>query len=240
MKTISNKGAKPSERKTNENNLPHIREVKNLKELNELGCHYINTANQANYTRMITRTMRWLTVRAGNDYMSSEQEKACKRIEDLINTNENNIDRQLNLYVLLERDPRNHSKSKEYAYIKNLILLGADVRFIERESKMKLVLQDNELYLSFSNDVFRMVSVGYHYVGKNKADGLCRYFANEFDKQFEQAHRLTVKEDKIVVDNAYIGEQVKQAFHLTAREWAIYVLTLVTSFILGIILQNCL
>lgn len=233
MKTTSNKGAKSSEKK---NNLLYIREVKNLKELNELGCHYINTANQANYTRMITRSMRWLTVRAGNDYMSSEQEKACKKIEDLINTNENNIDRQLNLYVLLEKDPRNNSKYKEYAYIKNLILLGADVRFTEKESKMKLVLQENELYLSFSNDVFRMVSVGYHYIGKNNADGMCRYFANEFDKQFERAHKLTVKEDKIVVDNAYIGEQVKHAFHLTAREWAIYVLTLITSFVLGIIL----
>lgn len=233
MKTTSNKGAKSSEKK---NDLLYIREVKNLKELNELGCHYINTANQANYTRMITRSMRWLTVRAGNDYMSSEQEKACKKIEDLINTNENNIDRQLNLYVLLEKDPRNNSKYKEYAYIKNLILLGADVRFTEKESKMKLVLQENELYLSFSNDVFRMVSVGYHYIGKNNADGMCRYFANEFDKQFEQAHKLTVKEDKIVVDNAYIGEQVKHAFHLTAREWAIYVLTLITSFVLGIIL----
>lgn len=232
-KTTSNKGAKSSEKK---NDLLYIREVKNLKELNELGCHYINTANQANYTRMITRSMRWLTVRAGNDYMSSEQEKACKKIEDLINTNENNIDRQLNLYVLLEKDPRNNSKYKEYAYIKNLILLGADVRFTEKESKMKLVLQENELYLSFSNDVFRMVSVGYHYIGKNNADGMCRYFANEFDKQFEQAHKLTVKEDKIVVDNAYIGEQVKHAFHLTAREWAIYVLTLITSFVLGIIL----
>lgn len=232
-KTTSNKGAKSSEKK---NDLLYIREVKNLKELNELGCHYINTANQANYTRMITRSMRWLTVRAGNDYMSSEQEKACKKIEDLINTNENNIDRQLNLYVLLEKDPRNNSKYKEYAYIKNLILLGADVRFTEKESKMKLVLQENELYLSFSNDVFRMVSVGYHYIGKNNEDGMCRYFANEFDKQFEQAHKLTVKEDKIVVDNAYIGEQVKHAFHLTAREWAIYVLTLITSFVLGIIL----
>lgn len=232
-KTTSNKGAKSSEKK---NDLLYIREVKNLKELNELGCHYINTANQANYTRMITRSMRWLTVRAGNDYMSSEQEKACKKIEDLINTNENNIDRQLNLYVLLEKDPRNNSKYKEYTYIKNLILLGADVRFTEKESKMKLVLQENELYLSFSNDVFRMVSVGYHYIGKNNADGMCRYFANEFDKQFEQAHKLTVKEDKIVVDNAYIGEQVKHAFHLTAREWAIYVLTLITSFVLGIIL----
>lgn len=236
MKTTSSKGAKSPQIKTNENDLPFIQEVKNLKELNELGCHYINTANQANYTRMITRSMRWLTVRSGNDYMSLEQEKACKRIEDMINTNENNIDRQLNLYVLLEKDPRNHSKSKEYAYIKDLILLGADIRFTEKESKMKLVLQENELYIAFSYDVFRMVSVGYHYIGKNKADGLCRYFANEFDKQFENAHRLTVKDDKIVMDNAHIGEQVKHAFHLTAREWAIYVLTLVTSFILGIIL----
>lgn len=91
-----------------ENKFPYVREIRDLKELNSLGCHYINTANQGNSTRMITRSMRWLSVRRGKrgGYMSPEQEKACQRIDELLEMDENNIERNLNLNVLLEKDPR--------------------------------------------------------------------------------------------------------------------------------------
>ena len=38
--------------------------------------------------------------------MSPEQEKACQRIDELLEMDENNIERNLNLNVLLEKDPR--------------------------------------------------------------------------------------------------------------------------------------
>lgn len=46
---------------------------------------------------------------------------------------------------------------------------------------MKLVLQDNEVYMSFAHEAAQVVSFGYHYVGESKDDGLCRYMAAEFD-----------------------------------------------------------
>ena len=238
MKTNKNSTASPLLNVTDDDILPHVQEIKNLKELNRLGCHYINTANQGNYTRIITRSMRWLTVRRGNHYMSQEQERACQRIEELLTTDENNIDRQLNLNILLEKDPRYSNGSKEYVYIKNLIQIGADVRFVERESKVKLVQQENELYISFSNDFVKMVSIGYLYIGKNRADGICRYIANMFDRQFETAHKLTVKNDKIVIESANVGEQVRHAFQLSAREWVIIGIGFIASFIAGLILRT--
>jgi len=218
-----------------ESKLPYVREIKDLKELNNLGCHYINTANQGNSTRMITRSMRWLTVRNGRrrGYMSQEQENACLRIKELLKLDENNIERNLNLSVLLEKDPRHSAGTREYDYIKKLIQIGADVRFVERESKVKLVLQENELYISFSNDFLKMVSIGYHYIGKNKADGVCRYVANMFDRQFEQAQKLTIIDDKIALESKHVGEQMRRAFQLTAREWAIFILTNIASIITG-------
>ncbi|MBR0195675.1 MAG: hypothetical protein IJQ32_05505 [Paludibacteraceae bacterium] len=230
IKTTSNTVTSPI---TEERKFPCVREVRDLEELNNLGCHYINTANQGNYTRMITRSMRWLTVRDGNGYyLSEEQKRACHRIEYLTALDENNIERHLNLNILLEKDPR-HSYGPEYTYIKRLIQIGADVRFVERESKVKLVLQEDELYLSFSNNSDKMVSIGYHYIGKNKADGLCQYIANKFDRQFEKAQKLTIINDKIALESKHVGEQMRRAFHLTDREWAIYVLSIIASIVIG-------
>lgn len=234
IETTSNSVPSPN---TEERTFPYIREVRDLKELNNLGCHYINTANQSNSTRMITRSMRWLTVRRGlGGYMSQEQEKACQRIKDLLDMDGNNIDRNLNLSVLLEKDPRHSIGSPEYSYIKKLIQIGADVRFVERESKIKLVLQENELYLAFSNNSIRMVSIGYHYIARNRADGLCQYVANKFDRQFEKAQKLTIINDKIAIENKHVGVQMRKAFQLTDREWAIYILSIVASIIIGIAL----
>lgn len=233
IETTSNSITSPT---TEDRKYPYVHEVKDLKELNNLGCHYINTANQSNYTRMITRSMRWLTVRRGRRYMSPEQERACQRIEHLIEMDENNIERNLNLNVLLEKDPRHSVGSREYTYIKKLIQIGADVRFVERESKVKLVLQENELYLSFSNDSIRMVSIGYHYVARNKADGICRYVANTFDRQFEQAQKLTIIDNRIAIESRPVRAQMRQAFDLTAREWAIYVLSILASILISVTL----
>ena len=222
----------------NENDSPYIREIKDLNELNAQGCRYILSANHKNYTRIITRSMRWLTVRQGDHFMSPEQEKACRRINALTFEKTNQIDRNLNLHILLDKDPRCLTgELYDASYIKKLILIGADVRFEDRDSKMKLVLQENELYLSFSSDYTKMVNIGYHYIGKSKEDGLCRFIADEFDARFMKAQRLAVVNDKIVLADPTITEKVKTAFNLTSREWAIIFLSIVASFGMGILVS---
>lgn len=86
--------------------LPIIREIKELHDLNALGCHYIISANHKNSTRIITRSMRWLTVQRDEKCLSKEQEKARKKIDQLIIKSDKSIQKNLNLHILLDRDRR--------------------------------------------------------------------------------------------------------------------------------------
>lgn len=216
---------------------PRIREIIDLKELNALGCHYLNTANHKHITRIITRSMRWLTVKQDEQLMTREQEKARKRIDRLLKESNNNINKNLNIHILLDIDPREQPSNEEPfddSYIKKLIQIGADVRFTERESRMKLVQQDNELYMSFSYESTQMVSIGYHYVGESKDDGLCRFVIEEFDKQFDKAQKLAVKNDKIILA-ASTWSRVKKACKLSLREVVIIIISGLISFLLTMI-----
>ena len=216
--------------------LPSIREIRDLKELNALGCHYLLSANHCNYTRITTRSMRWLTVRNGNYFMTPEQENARRRIDELVIDNVNSIDRNLNLNILLDKDPRNLTgECFDDSYIKKLIVIGADVRFEDRDSKMKLVLQENELYVSFASGFAQTVNIGYHYIAKSKEDRLCRFLADEFDARFMKAQRLAVVNDKIVLADPTMTEKVRTAFKWSLREWASFILSVFASFLIGII-----
>lgn len=220
---------------------PVIRKITDLNDLNALGCRYINTANHNNCTRIITRRMRWLTAQRGPQlFMTPEQEQACERISRLTQENDCNLDRNLNMRILLDQDPCKRSKGESFndTYIKNLLKVGVDIRFVEKENRMKLVLQDNELFISFAYESPKMVSVGYQYIADNKDDSLCRYVEKEFDRQFELAQKLTLDNNGMIIpDKGSKSEQVKHAFNLTAREWAIIILGFIASFVGGLILK---
>lgn len=223
---------------TPEVNLPIIKEIKELHDLNALGCHYIISANHKNTTRIITRSMRWLTVQRDEKCLSKEQEKARKKIDQLIIKSDKSIQKNLNLHILLDRDPRVSPGDGEMfddTYIKKLISIGADVRYLERENRMKLVLQENELYLSFSQEQSKVVYVGYQYIGVSKDDSLCRYVEDEFDRLFEQAQKLAVKNDEIVLAKTPLWERIKSAFSFSPREKAIMIIGVLISAICLII-----
>lgn len=220
-----------------EGNHRYICEITDLKELNALGCHYIMTANHRHITRIITRSMRWLTVKQDGQFMTKDQERARKRIDRLLNESNDNINRNLNIHILLNVDPREHPSNEEHfdeSYIKKLIQVGADVRFLERESRMKLVLQDNEVYISFAHESTQVISIGYHYVGESKDDGLCRFLADEFDRLFDRAQKLALKNDKIVLASSK-WERIKKAFKLTLREIVIIIISSAISCLLAIV-----
>lgn len=217
--------------------LPVIREITNLFELNALGCRFFLTANHTNSTQLITRSLRWLTVQHGMHCMTNEQEAACKRINELIAESDKNIEKSLNIRILLDRDPRKPSKDEicDNTHIKKLIQIGADVRFVEHGNRMKMVLQENELFLSFSQEQSKMVSIGYHYVGKSKDDALCQYFLEEFNKQFEKAKKLAVRNEVIVLARKKVSETLASAFNLTAREWVIVGIGVLASIIASLL-----
>lgn len=215
----------------------YIREITDLKELNALGCHYIITANHRHITRIITRSMRWLTVKQDGQFMTKEQERARKRIDRLLKESNDNINRNLNIHILLDVDPREQPSNDECfdeSYIKKLIQVGADVRFLERESRMKLVLQDNDVYMSFAYESTQVISIGYHYVGENNDDGLCRFMVDEFDRLFDRAQKLALKNDKIVLASSR-RERIKKAFKLTSREIVIIIISSIISCLLAVV-----
>lgn len=209
---------------------PHIHKITDLKELNALGCHYLITSNHKHITRIITRSMRWLSVKQDGQFMTKEQERAICRLDRLLEKRSDNINRNLNIHILLDIDPREQPTDGELfddSFIKKLIRIGADVRYTEKANRMKLVLQDNEVYMSFAHEAAQVVSFGYHYVGESKDDGLCRYMADEFDVLFDKAQKLALRNDKIVLASSR-WTRIKKAFQLTPRE---IVIIIITSFI---------
>lgn len=70
---------------------PYINKITDLKELNALGCHYLMTANHKHITRIITRSMRWLSVKQDGQFMTKEQERAICRLDRLLKKRSDNI-----------------------------------------------------------------------------------------------------------------------------------------------------
>lgn len=221
--------------------IPRFREIRDITELNTVGCQYINRANHSDITRIVTRSMRWLTVQHGYECISKEQERARRKIEKIEREHHNSVQKSLNLRILLDHDPRVKSSDEpmsDNTYIEKLLKIGADIRFIERNNKVKMVLQKSNIFIAIAQEYSQVVSVGYQYLGRGNTNGLYHYLEEEFDKQFSNAQKLAIKDGKIVLAKASWGTRIKKAMDLSDREWIIIFIGALVGALMGFALTS--
>lgn len=206
--------------------------------LNAIGCSFFLNSNEKICTRITSSNLRWLSIRENNDcYLSVEQEKACNRIDTILDTYRTAEWDKLNMKILLFSNP---TKSKDNHYIKKLILCGADIRYLPLSTRQRMVLQGNKLYFSISSNRDKVVNIGWIYEGRPSNDPFIDFYKDWFDKKFEKAKIIGIKKDKLVTTDSVIKKIYVGFSNLTLENWINLLLGAVLGTLTSLLFTNLL
>lgn len=202
------------------------------KDLNEYGCGYFLKTNESHITRVTSTELRWLTVRNGDgSFFTSAQEEAYAYIDNIANDYGTDEWDKINMRILLYVNPT----ISQHPHIIKLLQCGADIRYIKESNSTKVLIQDNELYLTFSPSIDKVVNSGIVYVGQKNNDPLIKHYAKEFDEKFALAKKVTLKNGKIVFKERGIRNIYNILKGYEMNDW----LNLVLGAILGTLFGLC-
>lgn len=196
------------------------------KELNEYGCRYFLETSESHVTRVTSTELRWLTVRKGDGgFFTPAQEEACSYIDDLALNYESDEWDKINMKILLYIDPT----VAQHPHIIKLLKCGAEIRYVAENNTTKVLIQDNELYLTFSSSKDKVVNSGIVYIGNKVGDPLVNHYVTEFDHKFATAKRIILKKGKIVYQERGLINVYKTIKSYETKDW----LNLILGAILG-------
>ena len=203
-----------------------VKIINTHKELNEYGCRYFLNTSESHLTRVTSTELRWLTVRKSDgEFFTPFQEEACSYIDNLALNYESEEWDKINMKVLLYVDPT----IAQHPHIIKLLKCGAEIRYILENNTTKVLIQDNELYLTFSSSKEKVVNSGVVYVGNKVDDPLIHHYSTEFDQKFASAKRVILKDGRIVYEESGLVNIYKTIKSYETKDW----LNLVLGAILG-------
>lgn len=214
-----------------------IRIIDNHSELNSVGCHFFTTANESQVTRVSSTKLRWLSLRTqAGDYFTEEQGKAMERIKSLeVNNGKSSGLGKLNMRILLFCDPTKESPD-DAMHIFKLLKAEADIRYSNRTSSTKVIIQGNSLYLSYAPDVSKVVNSGILYTGRMVNDPVIEHHKCEFDSIFDSARKLTIRNEKIVFEDVGLSRIWKAMRSISAKDWILLILGALLGALLPILI----
>lgn len=196
------------------------------KELSEYGCRYFLKTSESHVTRVTSTELRWLTVRRGDGgFYTQVQEEACSYIDELALNFESDEWDKINMKILLYVNPI----TSQHLHIIKLLKCGADIRYISEDNSTKVLIQDNELYLTFASSKEKVVNSGIVYVGNKVGDPLISHYVADFDNKFAKARKLVLKDGRIVFHDRGLRNVYKTIMSYEMKDW----LTLILGAILG-------
>lgn len=211
--------------------MAHVKLIKTHEQLNSTGCNLLLQANESTLIRLTSTEMRWLTIKKenSNDYFTDEQKQVCEYISDMANSYGGENWEKLNVRILLYVNPL----KKQDEHMKKLIQAGADVRYISMINTTKIVLLENQLFISFARSFDKVVSTGLLYTGNIRNDPLIEYYKKLFDDAFDRARKITLNNGVLVFTDNWLKAMIKCVKMYGIRDWIPLVIGAVLGTILG-------
>lgn len=212
--------------------MANIKVLNTHKDLNEFGCKYFLNTNEFHTTRITSTELRWLTVRDGSGaFYTTTQREACSYINDLAKDFGSAEWDKINMKILLYVDPT----KAQHPHIKTLLMCGAEIRYLNEINNTRVVIQDNELYLTFSTSIDKVVNSGIVYVGQKINDPLISYYIQEFDSKYASARKVKLEKEQIVFEKRGVANLIQIINSYDTKDW----LNLILGAILGTLFGLC-
>lgn len=211
--------------------MANIKILNTHKDLNEFGCKYFLRTNEFHTTRITSTELRWLTVRDGNGgFYTTTQEEACTYIKDLAKNFGSAEWDKINMKILLYVDPT----KAQHSHIKFLLKCGAEIRYLNETSNTRVIIQDNELYLTFSTSIDKVVNSGVVYIGQKINDPLVNYYIQDFDSKYASARKVMLENEQIVFDKRGFANLMQIIRSYDTKDWLNLVLGAVFGTLFGL------
>ena len=208
-----------------------IKIIENHTQLNDQGCQFFLSSNENIVTRMTSSEVRWLSLRTSkNEFISDSQVLAYEYINKIAeNYKESDWDK-INMKILLNSNPI----GKQDEHIKTLIMCGADVRYLNEKTPIKIILQKNKLYITIAPSIERVVNSGVLYTGRTINDPLIDYYKEEFDQKFAKARQVILVNEQLRFRKRNIKEILQMIKNIEMQDWFILILGTVLGGLVGI------
>ena len=98
----------------------------------------------------------------------------------------------------------------------------------------KIVIQDNEIYLTFSSSMYKVVNSGAVYIGQETNDPLINHYIEEFDSKYAMARKVMLSDGKIVFEKRGISNIVSIIKSYDTKDWVNLILGAILGTLLGL------